>query len=83
MEIFTGRQKTKWGKMTSDTRCMAHPYMTAELTRLKAENDELKVTLGRRGDLLRVAAGALRIVDKALGYRPNAEFIKRIEAELA
>lgn len=51
-----------------------------QLTRTSAEAIE---TAARRGRLLRVAAGALELVDDVLPDRPNAEFIRRVAAELA
>ena len=54
-----------------------------ELGEALSRIQKLEAALARRDKLLRVAIGALELVDSVLSDAPNAEFIRRIEAELA
>ena len=49
---------------------------------LLLEVARLRAALARRDNLLRVAAGALKLVDHVLADKPNARFIRIIEDEL-
>ena len=49
---------------------------------LLLEVARLRAALARRDNLLRVAAGALKLVDHVLADKPNARFIQIIEDEL-